>query len=239
MKSFWFKKRMNFGDDLAPFMIKAALGGKVEHVGKDVSPKLVGLGSVLYAAKKGDTVWGTGMHPDQISRRKSAGFKWKSQGVEYLMVRGPLTKAYVESKGGDCPAVFGDPAQALPCVHDPGVPIIHSIGLVPHFSDKKDVEGLNEFVIDVERPWQDVVADIVSCRLIFASSLHGLIVAEAYDIPTVWVAGREGIVKYKDYYAATGRPDKQPELKWMEGSPESVCTYRPDLLDVLRDWNTR
>jgi pyruvyltransferase len=53
---------------------------------------------------------------------------------------------------------------------------------------------------------------ILGCELVVASSLHALIVAEAFGIPARWwhsaslgSARTEGVFKYNDYYASTNR----------------------------------
>ena len=57
--------------------------------------------------------------------------------------------------------------------------------------------------------WNRCVAAILRHDLILASSLHGLIIAEAYGIPARYVrlSEEENLFKYRDYYAGTGRPN--------------------------------
>ena len=66
-------------------------------------------------------------------------------------------------------------------------------------------------VIDVNRPPFDVVRDISTCEAIVSSSLHGLIVADALEIPNVRVSfhGRlkGGDFKFEDYASGVGRGD--------------------------------
>ncbi|MFQ8823549.1 MAG: polysaccharide pyruvyl transferase family protein [[Ruminococcus] lactaris] len=35
--------------------------------------------------------------------------------------------------------------------------------------------------------WTDIIDLICSCKMVLSESLHGLIVAESYSIPSVWV----------------------------------------------------
>ena len=57
--------------------------------------------------------------------------------------------------------------------------------------------------------YKKVIDKICSCKVIYTSSLHGIILAEAYGVPAVFYRGLPNIIdfKYKDYYASTGRFD--------------------------------
>ncbi|HCI5723053.1 TPA: hypothetical protein NPO34_005233, partial [Klebsiella variicola subsp. variicola] len=52
-----------------------------------------------------------------------------------------------------------------------------------------------------------VVDEIISCEYILSTSLHGVIVAQAYDIPTLWIKhndiNTDGI-KFYDYFDSVG-----------------------------------
>jgi len=57
--------------------------------------------------------------------------------------------------------------------------------------------------------WRQTVNQIVSCDVIIASSLHAIVVAEAYGIPTIWVQPttriKGGQHKFLDYFEGTCR----------------------------------
>jgi pyruvyltransferase len=69
-------------------------------------------------------------------------------------------------------------------------------------------------IIDIEKPINDVVDQICSCRFIASSSLHGIIMADAYKVPSAWLEFSEGVVgsgfKFRDYFASVGRDDEMP-----------------------------
>jgi pyruvyltransferase len=57
--------------------------------------------------------------------------------------------------------------------------------------------------------WNRRIEAILEAELVLASSLHGIVVAEAYGIPARYVrlSSGEAEFKYRDYYEGTGRFD--------------------------------
>lgn len=202
-------QRPNFGDALSEAVTRWALGDEIAIVERAARRKLLAVGSILQAARPGDTVWGAGAHP--------LGFEafWRNparlEDIAVLAVRGPLTRDSLIARGVACPAIYGDPAILLPRFHRPASGrIAGRIGLVPHYSELDDYrrdlpEGVT--LIDVTLPWPDVVDAIAACEQVISSSLHGLIVAEAYGVGALWLrtAFAEGALKFHDYYLASGR----------------------------------
>jgi pyruvyltransferase len=98
-----------------------------------------------------------------------------------LAVRGHLTARSIRHYSRDI--VFGDPALMLPLWFRQR-PAIHELGIVPHWTD---TELWSRFkyghLIDPTAHPEQVVQDITSCRRIISSSLHGLIIADAFGIP--------------------------------------------------------
>jgi pyruvyltransferase len=120
----------------------------------------------------------------------------------------------------DCPEIYGDPALLYPRFYRPEKEIKCRLGIIPHYVDKsskalKNLAGSPEVkIIDIERPINDVVDQVCSCKYIASSSLHGIIVADAYQIPSAWIKFSENIVgngfKFRDYFASVGRSDVKP-----------------------------
>jgi len=58
----------------------------------------------------------------------------------------------------------------------------------------------------------------MKCRKIVSSSLHGIIIAETFGIPTAWLRCSDKIVggefKYHDYYLGSGR--KTADIKYID-----------------------
>lgn len=65
----------------------------------------------------------------------------------------------------------------------------------------------------------------------FHSSLHGIILAEAYGVPAVFLAGKDfGLFKYIDYYMGTGR-----DIMVYARSIEEALAITPMPLPELND----
>ena len=58
---------------------------------------------------------------------------------------------------------------------------------------------------------ESVINDILSCEKTISSSLHGLIVSDAYNIPNTWVKFDNNIkgddTKFHDYFKSVNRSD--------------------------------
>lgn len=196
----------NFGDALSPLVVSLVSGRRVTYT---VGPgKLVAIGSVFFGLRDRDTVWGAG-----IRRREDVAHALHAKNARYAAVRGPRTWQALRHAGIDCPRVFGDPASVLPLYVANDVVVTCDIGVVPHWTEfaaaRRELTGSGARVIDVIGDVSAVARQILSCRLIFSSSLHGLIFAEAYGIPALFVTcGRvheDDFTKVADYFESTDR----------------------------------
>jgi hypothetical protein len=90
-------------------------------------------------------------------------------------------------------------------------------------------------LIDVSRPPWEVIRQIGRCRIVLSQSLHGLIVADAFNIPNLWIAPAQhmqgGDYKFMDYFSTLDAPKQSHpmtrELLCAGSWPEaSVGIYR-------------
>ena len=181
---------------------------------------LLTLGSILHHARDGDVIWGAGFNPVWREERPTD-FK-----LDVRAVRGPLTGEYVrEVLGLRCPAVYGDPALLLPQLFPEfrrtgggGNLVLAQHNDEPYLARMGAVETYPALLLCQRKrrlPWHKVVRAILSADYVISSSLHGVIIAEAFGIPARWwhseelpSAKTEGRFKFNDYYLATGRsPD--------------------------------
>lgn len=86
-------------------------------------------------------------------------------------------------RGATCLRIYGDPALLTPFLFHPKVEKEYEIGLVLRWSDKTwlshsigdGVKLIDLGTSDVE----SVLKDILSCKRVIISSLHGLVIADA------------------------------------------------------------
>lgn len=145
-------------------------------------------------------------------------------------LRGKLTAASVRGLKGN--VVLGDPGLLLPkFIRQPQAK--YDLGVIPHWSD---TELRHRFsygrFIDPCQPPEKVIAEIISCKRIISSSLHGIIVADAYGIPRQAElfsnAGSEGgDFKYRDYASALG---DHPHFGHMHRAPRQKIEALQDAL---------
>lgn len=201
---FWWTDAPNFGDLLSPWLIEKITSKPTEFVDVD-SPQYVAIGSIVGRASDKSTVWGTGSFGTETKRRLAPKAKYRA-------VRGPLTRQILKNAGIDCPPVYGDPALLAPLYYHPDVPVTHEIGVVVRWSEKEwksvEVDPKVKIINLKTSNIEDTIQDFLSCKRIISSSLHGLIIADAYGIPNAWrqsETGKGGIFKYYDYFASVDK----------------------------------
>jgi pyruvyltransferase len=172
-RAYWWREQPNWGDRLNWTILH-----KVGHDPQWAHPlqaELVLMGSVIEHIPPvwTGTVCGAGKmfgdsRPD-LSRAR------------VLAVRGRLTAE--STRGVPRDVALGDPALLLPLWFRQR-PAIHELGIIPHWTDKELWPRFKYgHLIDPAAHPEQVVQDITSCRRIISSSLHGLVVADAFGIP--------------------------------------------------------
>lgn len=208
---YWQKSnRENFGDYLSLKLVERIVGGQVA-VANDKNPSdkpnLLAIGSILILAREGDVIWGTGMNGKRMDLSL-----YKFQNLDVRAVRGPKTREFLMNNFPiECPEIYGDPALLVPYFfpelkrkENPE----YSYIVIPHYSEEhlfpKDVYAN---VVYPTENWKDVIRKILNSSFVISSSLHGLIIAEAYGIPARYlrISEHEPLFKYEDYYLGTNR----------------------------------
>lgn len=206
----WWNGKVNIGDQLAPVIYDWMLMRKnVKPMWTKRTIHLLTVGSILGIFFCDGIVWGSG-----ILGFESMDFIHKHKRLikyDIRAVRGPLTAHFLETQGYKTSNIFGDPGILMPLIFTPSdckkrykVSIIHHISQMKDIN--KDIKG--HHYIDVKTSdYRKFITEICQSKLIISSSLHGIILAESYGIPAIFL--NEGVekelFKYYDWYFSTGR----------------------------------
>jgi pyruvyltransferase len=211
---YWFDKVPNLGDAISPLIVSRLSGLTPVWADKTERCKLLAVGSILNYARRGDVVWGSGFIKEDARLRSTK--------IIVTAVRGPLTRKRLIEGGVECPEIYGDPAILLPLLCPPKpAEKRYSLGIIPHYAEKELVKTGDPSikVIDIQGPLETFLEDLLSCRRIVSSSLHGIIIAESYGIPADWLILSDKVrgsgFKFSDYFLSTGREAPQP-LGWSQ-----------------------
>lgn len=164
---------------------------------------LLGIGSIISWGNKRSVVWGSGfMNGNE-----------KFRGGKVYAVRGKLTNDRLVHLGFKGCNVWGDPALLLPLLL-PKIAIKSvEIAIIPHWTEvdyfKDKYAGMYK-IIDVRTDdVESFVNELTSCRYILSTSLHGIILSHAYQIPALWI--KHGYIqtdgfKFFDYFSSVDIP---------------------------------
>lgn len=236
---YWWTGRNNFGDQLAPLLLKR-FAGLDANWSPPATAEIVTVGSVL------DT---PGIRNDGKLVVLGSGKLFEHTEPppgRYLAVRGPLTNdsLYYAGKGS---VSYGDPgllADELVYVERKK----YNLGILPHWSDtelhkRPEFLKYSPIIIDPSHHPLEVVRQIGECRKLVTSSLHGVIVADAFGIARrTEVAPRlrnneGGMFKFRDYNASVKTEFKIGEAQ--RANKQEVETLQHTLFDLYEGLEDR
>ncbi|PRD56490.1 polysaccharide pyruvyl transferase family protein [Sphingobacterium gobiense] len=216
-----FPDSRNFGDALNISLVKYLSGKDVfpsrflKQTPQNLATSYAVIGSVCQWSRPQTIIWGAGFIGEEF---KTKDFVKPSH---ILAVRGPLSRAIYRNNGIDCPTCYGDPALLLPLIYNPTIAPIYEYGIIPHYADwdanwvKQYRSDKNMLVINImtSNNHELFVKQLKSCRKIVTSSLHGLILAQAYGIPVCAIKLSDSVAggefKFADYLLSVGRVPKE------------------------------
>lgn len=208
---------INFGDHLSTVVVSKLLSDRGRSLWEETAQdrRLFAVGSVLHFTSEGDTIWGSGVNGKIPNNAPYPKF------LDIRAVRGPLTAQFLHDRGHDVPEVFGDPALLLPHLFpnrfhvEKKVPAL----FIPNLHDLMSLDDCTIPIASPLRGWNWVADRIAEAEFVLASSLHGIIIAEALGIPARYVrlSELEGMFKYDDYARGTGRECMMPAFSVAEG----------------------
>lgn len=165
------------------------------------------IGSIIQFLGQNAIIYGSGLLYDNNNIRSI--LAKKRLNFDIRAVRGPETRRVLIELGYNVPQVYGDPAILLPILYKPTkIEKKYNYILIPHKSKINKYEEQGYKVLStITEDWKYFINEILSSKLVISSSLHGIIIAEAYGIPAVLLNDTEhhDIFKFRDYYYSTGR----------------------------------
>lgn len=229
----------NWGDALNRVMI-AEISGRRVIKSNGYGNHILGVGSVLHLANRNSIIIGSGF----ISEKKA---KKISRAKKVISLRGQLS--YQES-GLKVDEIYGDLAVLTSLLYPKVKTYEFALGIVPHYVDYEEInlrfrEDRTINVIDIRAGHNEFLNELNSCKMILSSSLHGLIAADSYNIPNVWIEPQGEIIggkfKYIDYYTSTKSDSKRIQsyplsngIKALERCAK-VHEFRFDKLEYLKE----
>jgi pyruvyltransferase len=235
INAYWWARIPNFGDLLTPLLLKhfsrldavrapireadiVVVGSIIEHIPADWPGMILGAGK---------------LHERTVPRLDQANI---------LALRGPLSAKGVKGEFalGDC----GLLAHELVDIKIKK----HALGIVPHWSDTelalnptfRNQDG-TATVIDPRGDPLGVIRTIGECHKIVASSLHGVILADAFGIPrrieeTSRFVREGGMFKFRDYSESIHTPFVTGRTTL--ANTQAVDDRKSELYDALRALDT-
>lgn len=228
----WWTNTINFGDLLSPYLVEKLTSTPVKLVPlipgfqrgyfkKHLMQKrfsYFAIGSIISRVTHSSIVWGSGAFGTET-------YVSVDRKAKYLAVRGPLTRNLLRiNRVKNVPEVYGDPALLMPLIFNPKVEKKYKIGVILRWQEKEwnDAEygpGIKKIYLGTD-DIEGTLTDILSCEKILSSSLHGVILADAYKIPSAWLKSDspKGFeFKYYDYFISVNKLQKSQEYNFTGG----------------------
>lgn len=240
----------NWGDDINKYFLESITRFNVKDLSKSffyiLFPVKVYscIGSILgdFPLKRCE-VWGSGLIEE--------GKLLKSAPLKIHSVRGPLTRRELLKQGIECPEKYGDPALLISRYYRKRVEKQYKYGIIPHYIDENNPVLIEfskrhpEFLIirmKEYNDWHDIPDQIMQCSRIISSSLHGLIIADSYEVPNAWVRFSDKIAggnfKYQDYFLSVGRDIEAPYIINTIDDLEQIVKYDKTSLALKIDYRS-
>jgi pyruvyltransferase len=222
-----FTAKPNAGDAASAALVTHFTGEDVIAAGPEPcrAPNLMAIGSILEWADDESVVWGAGLLQDRAPMQTPRAV---------CAVRGRLTREALWRAGVDGGEALGDPAILAPRLRAAGSEPRQDIGLVPHYVDLDcafvhRARAAGVIIIDPRQRLDDYLAQLLRCRAVVSSSLHGLIFAHAYAIPAVWMKLSDRVLgegfKFRDYYSSIGFAPEATPCVGAEERLETVLSH--------------
>lgn len=231
----WGRGLNNFGDCLQPDTLKH-YGLTPYYVSSLGKADIILAGSILQLVPSDFSGYIVGTGGDCMS--------YKFPNAKIIGVRGKLTKSNIKEPVNTQEIVLGDAGLLMSLIYPENVIKKYELGIIFHFVDesgdcaklyKDRFRNLNVKFINVCQHPNIVIKEIKQCKAIISSSLHGLIIADAFQIPNVRIVDRKTMptafydYKFNDYYSSLNIKSAVVEIDGWENLEDllSNTTLKP------------
>lgn len=232
----YWKEDKNLGDLLSKVVVEYMLSKKELSLEKSINNRkrkhLYAVGSVLTAGIQDATVWGSGILNAKLS------YRLRKRKLDIRLVRGPITRTILLDYLNKCPEKYGDPALLMPEIYMPiQIEKKYKYGLILHkdYLTEEDIEK-DVLIINIKtNNFKQFIDKLVQVEIIISSSLHGIILAEAYGIKAILLKPQIDYLKYYDYYYSTKRFDFPIALTVKEAkkiNPVAIPNFEKIIKDI-------
>lgn len=212
------KGKINFGDALSPILVREITGRNVVY-SSIFRCELIGVGSILdiyfrwrrarsIVSRNEIVTWGAGFIKE--------GPKRHPKGLVIAAVRGPDTRDRLRLSPN---TPIGDPGLLASMFAQRLISPRYSWGIIPHLADSNDQKvklllqnTKHSTLIRLDQDPIQTLNEICQCERIISSSLHGLIIADALNIPNWRIKFSNRIIggswKFNDYFNSVQKLDR-------------------------------
>lgn len=233
----------NFGDELSPYLISKISKRNVVYADRNIFGKLVGVGSIINHenAYSNSYIWGSGLLTRKSIKRRFWPIRHRFSKSKVLATRGPLTSGVLQERGFKVASVYGDPALLMPLYYTPKINgEKNRVGLILH---QRHTEWINAAMlaengvklISIYRSGnaqiESFIDEVASCEKIYSTSLHGIIIAQAYGVPCQWISLEGAPIhadeefKFMDYFLGANQ-EVQQKMQLNSLSSENIAMMK-------------
>lgn len=254
--TFWYSSN-NFGDAITHYLVQKISGKMPVFLEPhEQETKIMVTGSILNNDVKNAIAWGCGIAnaedciPNHDIRAVRGKLLW--QKLKNLKENPPKDddgKPVINYTYDTEKIAIGDPCLLLPKYYNPKISKKYSVGIIPHYIDAKDfwnkidktqseLDDWGILVIDVNSQIENFINQVLSCEIILSSSLHGIICADAYGVPSTYIQITNRILgdgfKYRDWFANFSNRDFR-YYDWRESEKIAV----EDIIEIFKNENNK
>ncbi len=250
----------NLGDALSAVVVSVMSGLPIRPAAFDQPvERMAAVGTIGHAQRNAHVhLWGTGFDLSRNCFGVVSGYQVpENTTLSVHGVRGRRTAKGLRALGIDVPDVFGDPVWFLPRIFPlHGLTKQKELGVIVHISELQeeratakvktalvrygipasladDIIIINTFTEPTVEAFERKVREIAQCKRILSTSLHGLVIAETYNIPCAWFSTNQG---QSDFLPLEGaQPIDHRMIDFYGGAGrDAVLTYFQQLHEETR-----